>query len=200
MRTQRLITYVFIMCLVVLSAGSAMAFGERDNPNALLKGKYRFSQNNTCAIVLGPDGFTDQLVTLGDGFPAWLYLTGVATYDGAGNVTVKDHGIFIGGAGPSPFSQGNQPVSTFADNCSGTYEVNPRDRSFTQKSSCTATDGSSYKLTGIKFEGQMSPDSSVLILSSAEPDVQTLNVPAANGVAAKRICGAHVTSVRMRQE
>ena len=196
MRTQRFIAYAFTVCLVVLSAGSAMAFDERDNPNALLKGKYRFSQNNTCAIVFGPDGFTDQLVTLGNGFPAWLYLSGVATYDGTGNVTVKDHGIFIGGAGPSPFSQGNQPVSTFADNCSGTYEVDPRDRSFIQKVSCTATNGS-YKLTGIKFEGQISPDSSVLTLSSAEPVIQTL---VGNGFANKRICGAHVTSVRMRQE
>ena len=196
MRTQRLIAYAFTVCLVVLSAGSAMAFDERGNPNALLKGTYRFSQNNACAIVFGPNGFTDQLVTLGDGFPAWLYLTGVANYDGIGNVTVKDHGIFIGGPGPSPFSQGNQPVSTFADDCSGTYEVNRRDRSFIQKVSCTATDGS-YTLTGIKFEGQIGQEGSVLTMSSAEPVVQTL---VGNGFANKRICGAHVTSVRMRHE
>jgi hypothetical protein len=196
MRTQRFIAYAFTVCLVVLSAGSAMAFDERGNPNELLKGKYRFSQNNTCAIVLGPGGFTDQLVTLGDGFPAWLYLTGVATYDGIGTVTVKDHGIFIGGPGPSPFSQGNQPVSTFADNCSGTYEVNPQDRSFIQKMSCTATDGS-YTLTGIKFKGQIDPEGSVLTMSSAEPVIQTA---VGNGFANKRICGAHVTSVRMHQK
>jgi hypothetical protein len=173
-----------------------MAFDERDNPNTLLKGKYRFSQNNTCAIVFDPIGFTSppQLLTTGNGFTALLYLTGVANYDGAGTVAVKDHGLFISQL--TPYPSGSSPVSTFADDCSGTYEVNPRDRSFIQKVSCTATDGS-YTLTGIKFEGQIDPEGSVLTMSSAEPVVQTL---VGNGFSNKRICGAHVTSVRMRQE
>ena len=87
-------------------------------------------------------------------------------------------------------------MSTFEDTCSGRYEVNPRNGSFTQEGSCTATDGS-YTLTGIKFEGQIDPEGSVLTMSSAEPVVQTL---VGNGFANKRICGSHVTSVRMRQE
>lgn len=192
MRTQRLIAYMFAACLVSPSAGLAMADDERGHPNSLLKGKYRFSQNNAC--VIDSNGFTDQLVTLGSGFPVWLYLTGVANYDGVGNVTVKDQGIFI--AGPGPFQSGSSPVSTFEDNCSGTYSVNHRDRSFVQHMSCKATD-ESYTLTGIEFEGQIGLDGSVLTMSSTEPVVQTL---AGNGFANKRICGAHVTSVRIRRE
>ena len=196
MRTQRLIAYAFTVCLVMLLTGSAMADDERGNPNALLKGKYRFSQNNTCAIVFDSIGFTSppQLLTTGNGFTASLYLTGVVHYDGNGNYTLKDHGLFISQL--TPFPSGSSPVSTFEDTCSGRYEVNPRNGSFTQEGSCTATDGS-YTLTGIKLEGQIGPEGSVLTMSSAEPAVQTL---LGNGFANKRICGAHVTSVRMHQK
>jgi hypothetical protein len=193
MRIQRLIAYLFAAGLVWLSAGSALA--DDANPNALLKGKYRFSQNNTCVMVSDSVGFTQppNLLTTGEAFPAWLYLTGVANYDGRGNFTLKDHGLFI--AGPGPFPPGSRPVSTFEDNCSGTYSANRNGR-FTQEGSCTATDGS-YTLTGLKFEGQIGPEGSVLTLSSAEPAVQTL---VGNGFITKRICGSHVTSVRIKPE
>lgn len=193
MRSQRLIAYAFATGFVLLSAGLSLA--DDGNPNALLKGKYRFSQNNTCVIVSDSVGFTQppDLLTTGDGFPAWLYLTGVANYDGRGNFTIKDHGLFI--SGPGPFPPGSRPVGTFEDTCSGTYTVNRNGR-FIQEGSCTATDGS-YTLTGLKFEGQIGPEGSVLTLSSAEPVVQTL---AGNGFITKRICGAHVTSVRMKPE
>ena len=193
MRFQRLIAYAVAAGLVSLSAGSALA--DDNNPNALLKGKYRFSQNNTCVMVSDSVGFTQppDLLTTGDGSVSWLYLTGVATYDGRGNFTLKDHGVFIGG--PGPFPPGSRPVSTFEDSCSGTYSANRNGR-FIQEGSCTATDGS-YTLTGLKFEGQVGPEGSVLTLSSAEPVVQTL---AGNGFITKRICGAHVTSVRIKPE
>jgi len=193
MRSQQLIAYAFAAGLVSLSAGSALA--DDVNPNTLLKGKYRFSQNNTCVMVSDSVGFTQppDLLTTGDGFPAWLYLTGVANYDGRGNFTLTDHGLFI--AGPGPFPPGSRPVSTFEDNCSGTYAVNRNGR-FIQEGSCTATDGS-YTLTGLKFEGQIGSESSVLTLSSVEPVVQTL---VGNGFITKRICGTQVTSVRILQE
>jgi len=91
----------------------------------------------------------------------------------------------------------SSPVGTFADNCSGTYAVR-QDGSFITHVNCAGTDGS-YTLTGLQFKGQISPDGSVWTGIAAEPVVTTLTLN--NGFTIKkRICGAHATAVRIRQQ
>jgi hypothetical protein len=178
--------------LVSLSAGPAMATQD-NNPNSLLTGSYRFFQNNTCLAVPGGDfGRPPGLAITATGFTDFAYLTGVLTFDGVGNVRGHDHGISISGTGPS--SPNSSPVGTFADNCSGTYEVR-RDGSFIIHTSCAGTDGS-YTLTGLQFKGQISPDGSVWSDMAAEPVVQTLTLN--DGFTIKRICGSHATAERIR--
>lgn len=194
MRIQRLLAYAFIAGLGLLSAGSAMA-AQDNNPNSLLRGSYRFFQNNTCLAVPGGDfGPPPGLAITATGFTNFATLTGVLTFDGAGNFRGHDHGISISGTGPS--SQNSSPVQTFADNCNGTYEVR-RDGSFITHGSCAGTDGS-YTITSLKFKGQISPDGSVWSDIAAEPVVQSLVLN--DGFTIKRICGSLATAVRIHPD
>ena len=193
MRTQRLFAYAFVAGLGLLLAGSATA--DNNNSNSLLRGSYRFNQNQTCLSVPGGDfGPPPGFAITATGFTDFAYLAGVLTFDGVGNFTGHDHGIGLPGSGPS--SPNSSPVGTFADNCSGTYAVR-RDGRFITHGNCAGTDGS-YTLTGLQFEGQISPDGSVWTDIAAEPVVTTLTLN--NGFTIKRICGAHATAVRIGQQ
>jgi len=196
MRTQRLITYAFAVCVVSLSAGSAMAQNVSGNPNALLKGTYQISINKSCADV--PLGFTDPPGRLanGNGYTPNLYFTGVNIYDGNGHVTTTESGMLIS---PGPYIQGSGTVVAFEENCSWTYAVN-RDGSFTQEGSCTATDGA-YTVTGVKVVGQIGGGGSVLNLSQRIPPVVETLEFFSNGIlvgSTKRLCGSAGTAVRIR--
>ena len=193
MRTPRLFAYAFVAILGLLSAWSATA--NVDNSNSLLRGSYRFNQNQTCLAVPGGDfGPPPGLAITATGFTDFGIVTGVLTFDGIGNVTGQDHGISISGTGPS--SPNSSPVGIFADNCNGTYEVR-RDRSFIIHTSCAGTDGS-YTLTGLTFKGQISPDGSVWSDIAAEPVVQTLTLN--DEFTIKRICGSLATAVRIHPQ
>ena len=178
MRTQRLIAYVFAACLVSLLAGPVMADDGSGHFNAFLQGKYQHSGSISCATGDTPE-------SIGSGPPQHITFTGVTIYDGHGTATVKEHGILSSGI-----------PSSFKDDCSGKYEVN-RNGSIRRESTCTG-DGGSYKLSGIRWKGQIGVESSVVSLSSAELVVQKLEVPAEHPTFTQyRICGGLETEVRI---
>jgi len=181
MRTQRLIAYAFTVCLVMLLTGSAMADDERGDFNAFLKGKYRHSGSISCATGDTPE-------SIGSGPPQHITFTGVTIYDGHGTATVKEHGIVSSGI-----------PSSFKDDCSGKYEVN-RNGSIRREGTCTG-DGGSYKLSGIRWKGQIGVEGSVVSLSSTELVVQKLEVPAEYPTFTQyRICGGLETEVRIQPQ
>jgi hypothetical protein len=146
--------------------------------NAFLKGKYQHNGSISCATGDTPE-------SIGSGPPQHITFTGITIYDGRGNATVKEHGIVSSGI----------PVS-FEDNCTGTYEVN-RNGSIKRESTCIGVNGS-YKLSGIRWAGQVNSDYLVVSLSSAALAVQKLEVPAENPTFTQyRICGGLETEVRL---
>jgi hypothetical protein len=198
MRTQRLIVYVFAACLVSLLAGPAMADDGSGHFNAFLKGKYQFNKSCTTSNVEAPPGF-NGVVSLGPGQTDPVYFTGVITYDGHGNATQTDHGIFLSGV---PHGAPSSPVDTFQEECHYTYKV-ARDGSFTQDGYCKGTGGGgSYKLSGDKWKGQIALGGSVLIMNQVGTDVSTLEsltVPPTFSTQ-YRICGSVNTSVRLQPQ
>jgi hypothetical protein len=198
MRTQRLIVYMFAACLVSLLAGPAIADDEHGHFNAFLKGKYQFNINQSCTTsnVEAPPGF-NGVVSLGPGQTDPVYFTGVITYDGHGNATQTDHGIFLSGV---PHGAPSSPVDTFQEECHYTYKV-ARDGSFTQDGYCKGTGGGgSYKLSGDKWKGQIALGGSVLIMNQVGTDVSTLEsltVPPTFSTQ-YRICGSVGTAVRLQ--
>jgi hypothetical protein len=197
MRTQRLIAYAFAACLVSLVAGTAMADDGSGQFNAFLKGKYQFNINQSCTTSDVAPGF-NGVVSLGQGQTDPVYFTGVITYDGHGNATQTDHGIFLSGV---PHGAPSSPVDTFQEECHYTYKV-ARDGSFTQDGYCTGTGGAgSYKLSGDKWKGQIALGGSVLIMNQVGTDVSTLEIPAvAPTFTQYRICGSVNTSVRIQPQ
>jgi hypothetical protein len=179
MRTQRLIAYAFAACLVSLTAGTAMADDGSGNFNAFLQGKYRVSAYLNCAA--GP-----EIVSIGSNPTSYITFAGVINYDGHGHATLTDQGLIIGTGSPDRFDEA----------CEFRYEV-ARDGSFSQTGSCTGA-GGSYKLSGIKYTGQIGVGGAVLSLSSAELVVQKLEAPAVSPTfTLYRICGAVETGVRI---
>ena len=179
MRTQRLFAYAFAACLVSLLAGTVTADDGSGNFNAFLKGKYRHSGSISCATGDTPE-------SIGSDPSQHITFTGITFYDGNGAATVKEHGIVSSGI-----------PSSFEDDCSGTYEVN-RNGSIRRESTCTGA-GGSYKLSGIRWKGQIGVEGSVVDLSSAELVVQKLEAPAVSPTfTLYRICGGLEAEVRIQ--
>jgi hypothetical protein len=165
--------------------------------NAFLKGKYQFNINQSCTTSDVAPGF-NGVVSLGQGQTDPVYFTGVITYDGHGNATQTDHGIFLSGV---PHGAPSSPVDTFQEECHYTYKV-ARDGSFTQDGYCMGTGGGGpYKLSGDKWKGQIALGGSVLIMNQVGTDVSTLEIPAvAPTFTQYRICGSVNTSVRIQPQ
>ena len=90
----------------------------------------------------------------------------------------------------------HQP-SSFEDDGCGPYHAN-RNGSIRRESTCTGADGS-YKLSGIRWKGQLGVEGSVADLSSAELVVQKLEVPAEYPTFTQyRICGGLETEARIQ--
>jgi hypothetical protein len=207
MRTQRLIAYAFAACLVSLLAGSAMAQNEIGNPNALLKGTYRYTMVVSCSRSAA---FTDlpDLQPIGGGGGGTSHTTGLLTYDGLGNVTVDQRGILIF---PGPYSFGEVPVTVGPivwdrQHCNWKYTVN-RDRTFTQgDGDCLGFDkygpvefgipGEEVLITNMRWEGQIGVGGQVLIFNNqVEPSIDTLTTN--TGFTTKQVCGYTGTAVRI---
>jgi hypothetical protein len=201
MRTQRLIAYAFAACLASLLAGTAMADDGSGNFNAFLKGKYQVNINQSCATSNPntPPGFVGP-VSLGPGETDPSYFTGVITFDGNGNATQTDHGLFLSGV---PFNAGASPVDTFQEECHYTYKV-ARDGSFSHEGSCTGAGvgGGPYKLSGDKWKGQIALGGLVLITNQVGTEVSTLESLAVPPIFTTqyRICGSVGTLVRIQPQ
>lgn len=89
--------------------------------NALLKGKFRHTFNQTCTYsplrfsTDPPGGDVVGFATSGEDF-----IQGVIKFNGDDTLTLTEQGIFQNHGGSS---QGSFPITTYADICSGKYQV-----------------------------------------------------------------------------
>jgi hypothetical protein len=173
MRTQQLISYALGVGLACLSAGSAMAQHSNGISLTPLKGHYQFSLNSTCILAANPPTFT-AAPDLQPSPGAYSevdqnYETGSITFDGLGHATSTHAGLSIASVAPTF----NTPpyVVTYDQTCKFTYAMKSL-TSFTLHGSCSGTNttgptafgvpGSTAKITGLTYEGQIGALGSVL--------------------------------------
>jgi len=174
MRSQRYLTCVFAACLVSLVAGLAIADEGNEYSNASLKGTYRIFSHVSSV-----------------GSPAHLYFIGTITYDGHGHARMEDRGTIIDG------TPGTVTAPSFDETGEFTYKVK-RDGSFTQEGTFTSSPVGSYRITGVKWVGQIGARGSVLILSGAiPPEPQIFE---SGGIASERLSSFTATAVRIPRE
>jgi hypothetical protein len=209
MRTQRLIAYALVVGLTCLTAGSVMAEHPNGAPLTLLKGYYQFSLNGTCILAATPATFTappDLQPSPGaysevDQF----YETGSITFDGVGHAISTHKGLSIASVAPAL----NTPpyVVTYNQICRFGYVMKSISSFTLQNGSCSGTNttgptafgvpGSTAKITGLTYEGQIGALGSVLTYGATMPSLSTLEV--SNGFIATQLCGTLVTAVRTIQ-
>lgn len=190
-----------LLCALVASAFLAPVAqaGKVRDLNKLLKGQYRISFTQSC--ISSFNGFDTQPpggIVLGDANSGQEYITGIYTFDGAGNVRSAEKGIFLAHGYNGP---GSTPITRFEGGCEGTYKVHP-DLSVTVEYGCvtTATEGFNYGGTAtvenIKLEGQLSPQANSLNLTNAEGAVRLLKF--SSGLVLPQRCGAIMNGTRIR--
>jgi hypothetical protein len=183
--------------LFAVFAGSAFADHPRDF-NELLKGKFRFTFTQTCTysqlgFLTSPPGGD----VLGFAQSGGDYIDGIVKFDGNGNVTLTEKGVYQNHGGSSP---GGFPIATYQDICAGTYHVN-RDLSMSYTLACTVNlltgfnAGKSISLTGLSFEGQLDRWGETFIVSSVAGAVQTMNF--SDGFVNQRVCGANTIAIKI---
>jgi hypothetical protein len=209
MRTHRLIAYAFVVGLTCLSAGSVLAQQLNGVPLTPLKGHYQFSLNSTCILAASPPGFT-ALPDLQPTPGAYsevdnLYETGSITFDGLGHAISTHKGLAIASVPPAF----NTPpyVVTYDQICRFNYVMKSISSFTLQNGSCSGTNttgptafsvpGSTAKITGLTYEGQIGALGSVLTYGAIMPSQSSLEV--SNGFNATQLCGTLVTAVRTIQ-
>ena len=209
MRTQRLIAYALGVGLTCLSAGSVLAQHPNGIPLTPLKGHYHFSLNGTCILAASPPGFT-ALPDLQPSPGAYtevdqLYETGSITFDGLGQAISTHKGLSIASVAPAF----NAPpyVVTYDQTCGFSYVMKSISSFTLQNGSCSGTNttgptafgvpGSTAKITGLTYEGQIGALGSVLTYGTIMPSQSSLEV--SNGFNATQLCGTLVTAVRTIQ-
>lgn len=209
MRTQRLIAYAFVVGLTCLTAGSVMAEHPNGAPLTLLKGKYQFSLNSTCILAATPATFTaspDLQPTPGAYSEVdQVYETGSIIFDGLGHAISTHKGLSIASVAPAF----NAPpyVVTYDQICRFGYVMKSLTSFTLQNGSCSGTNttgptafgvpGSTAKITGLTYEGQIGALGSVLTYGATMPSLSSLEV--SNGFNAAQLCGTVVTAVRTIQ-
>lgn len=210
MQSQRLIAYAFAAGLFTLSAGLALAQNAIDNPNALLKGTYRYTMTVSCSSS-GAFTALPDLQPIGGGGGSTAHTNGILTYDGLGNVTVNQRGVLTN---PGPYSFGEVPVTVGPivwdrQQCNWRYRVSG-DRTFTQgDGDCRGFDkygpvefgipGEEVLITNVRWEGQIGVGGQMLIFNQqAEPAIETLTTN--TGFITQRVCGYTGTAVRIHPE
>jgi hypothetical protein len=202
-------TFSCAIGLVALLAGSALAQDVGSNPNALLKGTYRYTMTVSCSSSAAFTALPD-LQPVGGGGGSTAHTNGVLTYDGLGNVTVNQRGILIN---PGPYSFGEPatvgPIVWERQRCNWRYRVNG-DRRFTQgDGDCQGFDkygpeefgipGEQVRITNMRWEGQIGVGGEMLIFNQqVEPAIETLTTN--TGFTTQRVCGYTGTAVRIRPE
>jgi len=209
MRTQGLIAYALGVGLTCLSAGSVLAQHQDGSPLTPLKGQYQFSLNSTCILAATPPTFTaspDLQPSPGAYSEVdYLYETGAINFDGLGHAISTHKGLSIATVAPAF----NTPpyVVTYDQICRFTYVMKSLSSFTLQNGSCSGTNttgptafgvpGSTAKITGVTYEGQIGALGSVLTYGATKPSQSLLEV--SNGFTATQLCGTLVTAVRTIQ-
>ena len=186
------------LCLMGV-ASCAFADGLVKSP----KGIYRGTIHTVC--MESPIGFADppNQVFQGDGLRYADTSTSTAIFDGKGTMTESLLGAtsFLTGGGFT----GALSVGTFVSACRYTISMKA-DKSFTRQGECSGRlptgpgAGHNAIVTGIDGEGQVSEDSSVIIVSSSQPDANLLTLTDDFGVttySAQRLCVSTGTYLRI---
>ena len=160
-------------CLATLLTLSALAEDNHSDSASSLTGTFRFGIVKTC---------TDSTI----GSTAHFYITGTIIYDGHGSAQLTQQGT-LGPPGPTSTS--------FEETAELTYAVKPNG-SFSLEGTFRAVDRS-YTLTGVKMNGHIDSNGSVLIFSAAiPPEKETVTMPGRGS--SEYLCGASGTAVRIR--
>lgn len=200
--------FVTLLVAVVLAAfaGSAMP-GERSQQlNGLLKGKYRFTLNQTCTYT--SQGFRDPPVGVVEGGVSSSgedFIVGVIEYDGEGNLRSTEKGLFQSQG--TFFGDPSFPsftIATYTDDCAGTYRVNP-DRSFTSDLGCFTdiitgfAPGARIRLDGLRNEGQITGLGEAFIAWIVDGIVQTqyFTLPDGTQFQQYRVCAQTMQGIRV---
>jgi hypothetical protein len=159
--------------LATLPAFSALAEDNHRDSTTSLTGTFRFSIVKTC---------TDSTI----GSTAHFYVDGTIVYDGHGSAQLTQQGTLVL---PGPTS------TSFEETAELTYAMKPHG-SFSQEGTFRAVDRS-YTLTGVKMNGHIDSQGSVLIFSAAiPPEKETVTMPGRGS--SEYLCGASGTAVRIR--
>ena len=125
------------------------------------------------------------------------FIQGVIKFNGDGTLTLTEKGIYRNHGGSFP---GSVPITTYADICSGKYQVNA-DLSFTYEVDCTTTfitgffTGQTVSVSGLKYEGQLNRWLDSYIATEVSNAVQTQHF--SDGHTNQRVCGGHSTALRI---
>jgi hypothetical protein len=193
---------------LIAQAGTAMPGDRSKHLNALLKGKYRFTLNQVCTYTL--NGFKEpppalQVVDGGFSNSGEDYITGFIEFDGDGNMSGSEKGVFQNHGGFfSDATFPSFPIATYTDQCTGTYEVNA-DRSFTYEVGCDTdlitgfSPGTRIRVDGIRYEGQIEAKGEAFIAAGVDAAVQTQYFTQPDGppFTQYRVCGGHLNAVRV---
>lgn len=179
--------------------GSALADRSHDF-NSQLKGKYRFTYNQTCTY--SQSGFSTDPPkgdVLGFASSGEDFIQGVMKFNGDGTMSLAEKGIYQnhGTSFPASF-----PITTYADVCSGKYQVNA-DLSFSYELDCTTTfitgffTGQTVSVSGIKVEGQLDRWRESFIASGVSDTVQIQHF--SDGHTNPRICASQASAIKIPQ-
>jgi len=190
----------FGIVLFAVLTSTALADNDQRELNGLLKGKYRFTFNQTCTYssqgfsAAPPGGDVNGFAQSGED-----YIDGIIKFHGNGTVTVTENGIYQNQGGSFP---GSFPITTYQDICDGTYEVK-RDLSFSYELACTVNFLTGFNvlvlktlsIAGIKTQGQFDRSGESFIGSNVSGVVQTMNF--SDGSTNFRVCGFHINGIKM---
>jgi hypothetical protein len=180
---------VFVVCLAWVGQANA---GPRDF-NQLLRGEYAFTGEGVC--LTSPGGFTANFSPIGPSFVNSFSVQGIRTFNGDGTGTVSGRTVSVGHQGPAN-------ARDFAADF--TYTVAP-DRSFTVDqglvtSTLVAGPGTVHSVaTDVKFSGRISQDLKTLVLSTKEPNVETVSfTPPGGQPVVHRICHRARVAIKIK--
>jgi hypothetical protein len=184
--------------MFVGSIGAAIAAPTQEELNALLKGSFRFTLNQTCTysqagFLTDPPGGD----VLGQAQSGEDFIQGVAQFNGDGTFTAVDKGVYQAHGQSFP---GYFPISTYTDYCRGVYKVNA-DLSYATEVSCVTVlhtgffAGATITASGIRGQGQLSAIADSFVAGNVAGTVNTQYF--STGLVQQRICGVQSSGIKI---